>query len=241
MSTITSSKHSFIQEVASYGGLVDAVGGIVTVVLAVIALTGAHEDMLVAIATIVFGAALLIEGGTILSEYASMSFPAGTFVSTELGRGGGLSALFLTGAAGIVLGVLALLEVYPQTLTAIAVIAFGGALLLGSSSLMHLNRLKQIWYRIGTTGRLSGGEIVADEMTSGAVVIQGIAGLAAIILGILAVTGPNPTVLSLVGLLVMGAAILLTGNTLSSAVMSFLEPATTARVGENWSQQRPAK
>ncbi|HUN96902.1 MAG TPA: hypothetical protein VMU69_11805 [Bradyrhizobium sp.] len=242
MSTISSSDRSIVQDAASYGGVADAVGGIVTVVLAVIALAGAHEDILLAIATIVFGTALLIEGGAILSEYVSMSFPTGTYESAEgLGGGGGLSALFLTGAAGIVLGVLALIAIHPQTLSAIAVIAFGGALVLGSSSLLHLNRARQMSYRSGTPRKLSGGEIIAVEMASGAAVMQGIAGLAAIVLGILAVTGHNPSVLSLVGLLVLGAAVILTGNTLSGAVMSFVGPTTTTHVGESWAQQRPAE
>jgi len=50
-----------------------------------------------------------------------------------------------------------------------------------------------------------------------------------VILGILAVTGTNPNVLIPVGLLVLGATVLLTGSTLSGAVMGFMEPAVTRR------------
>ena len=74
MSTIISSEHTF-QEAATYGGLVDAVGGVATIVLAIIALSGVSQAMLGAIATIVFGAALLIQGGTMLSEYTKLIFP----------------------------------------------------------------------------------------------------------------------------------------------------------------------
>ena len=145
--------------------------------------------------------------------------------------GGGLSALFLVGASGIVLGVLALLNIAPQTLVATAIIAFGGAMALSSNSVRHLYRAKQALHRLGVTRMHSAGEILAGEMASGSAALQCLAGLAAIVLGILAVTGTNPMVLTLVGLLVLGATVLLTGSTLSGTVMGFMEPAITRREG----------
>ena len=62
-------------EVPAYGGLVDAIGGIATAVLAIVALTGYAPGTMGAIATVIFGAALLIQGGTVLSEYAHVVFP----------------------------------------------------------------------------------------------------------------------------------------------------------------------
>jgi len=62
---------------AAYGWFADAIGGTAAAVLAIIGLAGVHSEMMVAIATIIFGAALLIEGGTMLSEYAQFSFPPG--------------------------------------------------------------------------------------------------------------------------------------------------------------------
>jgi len=235
MSTILSSEHTF-QEAATYGGVVDAIGGVATVVLAIIALSGIHEQMLAAIAAIVFGAALLIQGGTMLTEYTKLVFPAGAVDPAEnIAGGGGLSALFLVGAAGIVLGVLALINIAPQTLIAAAVIAFGGAMLLSSNSVWHLYRAKHSWQQLEITRRLSGGEILAGEMASGSAALQCLAGLAAIVLGILAVTGTFPNVLTLVGLLILGATVLLTGSTLSGAAMSFMEPAVAGR-GSSMSQ-----
>jgi hypothetical protein len=231
MSTIVTSEHTF-QEAATYGGLVDAIGGVATIVLAIIALSGVHQPTLGAIATIVFGAALLIQGGTMLTEYTKLIFPAGAAApAQEIVGGGGLSALFLVGAAGIVLGVLALINIVPETLTAVAVIAFGGAMVLSSNSVWHLYRAKQATERLGATRMHSGGEILAGEMASGSAAMQCLGGLAAIVLGILAVTGTNPMVLTLVGLLVLGATVLLTGSTLSGTVMGFMEPAVTRREG----------
>src|SRR5262252_6800839 len=42
MSTFTTSEHTF-QEAATYGGLVDAIGGVATIVLAIIALAGINQ------------------------------------------------------------------------------------------------------------------------------------------------------------------------------------------------------
>lgn len=236
MSTIVSSEHTF-QDAATYGGVVDAIGGVATIILAIVALSGVHQPMLGAIATIVFGAALLIQGGTMLSEYTRMMGPLGTGMADEVVGGGGLSALFMVGAAGIVLGVLSLIGIEARTLTAAAVIAFGSALLLSSNSVWHLYRAKQASYRTGAAPTLSGAEFLAGEMASGSAVVQCLAGLAAIVLGILAMTGTNPDVLTLVGLLVLGATVLLTGSTLSGTVMGFMEPTVTAttRTG-SWSQ-----
>ncbi|WGS22024.1 MULTISPECIES: hypothetical protein [unclassified Bradyrhizobium] len=235
MSTMITSERTF-QEAATYGGVVDAIGGAATVILAIVALAGVGQSMLAAIATIVFGAALLIQGGTMLTEFTKLIAPpsaAGT--ADEVMAGGGLSSLFVVGAAGIVLGVLALVGIAAQTLTAAAVIAFGGALLLSSNSVWRLYRAKRASYRAGA-GTSSGAEFLAGEMASGSAALQCLSGLAAIVLGILAVTGTNASVLTLVGLLVLGATVLLTGSTLSGAVMGFMEPTVTGR-GEALAQQ----
>jgi hypothetical protein len=232
MSTIITSERT-LQEAATYGGVVDAIGGVATIILAIVALSGVNESMLAAIATIIFGAALLIQGGTMLTEFTKMMAPPGAVAGSveEFVGGGGLSALFLVGAAGIVLGVLSLIGIAPMTLTSAAVIAFGSALLLSSTSVWRLYRAKQASYRAAATRTSSGAEFLAGEMASSSAVLQSVSGLAAIVLGIIAVTGTNPNVLTLIGLLVLGATVLLTGSTLSGAVMGFMEPAVT-RPGE---------
>ena len=49
-----------------------------------------------------------------------------------------MSAVFLVGAAGIVLGILALLGIHPDLLMPIAAIAYGTALVLSSNAVWHL-------------------------------------------------------------------------------------------------------
>src|SRR5215831_16884686 len=105
MSSLFTTESGASGEVTTYSGLVDAFGGIATVVLAIIGLSGVNPEALMSIGTIVFGAALLILGGAILSEYTQMAVSEAMAPSS----GGSVSVLFLVGVAGMVLGVLALL------------------------------------------------------------------------------------------------------------------------------------
>jgi hypothetical protein len=63
-------------------------------------------------------------------------------------------------------------------------------------------------------------------MASGSASIQALAGLAAIVLGILAVAGTDVIVLTLVALLALGATLVMSGSTLSGTVLSLMWPMT---------------
>lgn len=208
-------------EAATYGGFADALGGIATIVLAIIGLSGVRPEVLVSISTIVFGAALLIQGGAMLSEFAQTEM---TPDANAAAGGGGLSALFLVGVGGIVLGVLALLDIHTPILTAVAVIAFGAALLISSSTVWQLLTSRSVAMRFQTRAPML--RVIASEVAAGSVGVQAMAGLAVIVLGILAVCGIYTGPLTLVALLVAGASILLTGSTLSGTMVGFMR--TTA-------------
>lgn len=201
----------------AYGGVIDAIGGIATAVVAIVGLTGFHSELMAAIAVIVFGAAMLIQGGTLLSEYAVVMPVVGA--AAEGGGDGGLSVMFLAGVGGIVLGILALLGISAAALTSISLIAYGAALVLSSSSVRHLFVLQSTARRVAAR---SGTEMLAGEMASGSAGMQLLTGLAAIVLGILAVSGARPAVLTLTGLLIVGVTFIMTGSTLSGLVMSFM-------------------
>jgi hypothetical protein len=209
-------------EAAAYGGLIDAIGGIATAVLAIIALTGFAPEALAGVATIVFGAALIIQGGTLLSEYSNLVFPSratATSVATEAFAGDGVSAMLVVGATGVVLGILALLGIAAAILTSVAVIAFGSALVLSASSARHLYQLQAALKR---SVPQSGTEVVAGQMAAGSSGVQLLTGLAAIVLGILAVSGVHSAALTLVALLTLGITVIMTGSALSGMVMSFM-------------------
>jgi hypothetical protein len=227
--SMTYSSSTVSGEAAAYGGFADALGGIATIVLAIVGLSGITPEVLVSISTVVFGAALLIQGGAMLSEFAQIE----TTPEADVAAGGGsMSALFLVGVAGIVLGVLALLGVYAPVLTAVAVIAFGTALLISSSAVWHLLTSRSVAMRFQSRAPIV--RIIASEVAAGSVGMQAVAGLAAIVLGILAVCGIYTASLTLIALLVAGTSILLTGSTLSGTMVGFMRSTTTtaaARAG----------
>ncbi len=212
----------------AYGGLIDAIGGVATIVLVICGLVGISPAMMVAIATIVFGVALLIQGGAMLSDYAQVVFPGGARTATPEQMGGNsLALVFLVGAGGIVLGVLSLLGIAAPVLTPVAVIAFGTALLLSSNAVWRLYVLRRASMAMEPTSVAQsqhiGAEMLASEMASGSAGIQALAGLAAIVLGILALAGNTADLtLILVALLALGATLVLTGSTLSATVLSFM-------------------
>lgn len=225
MSVTAFSEGLSARDMAGYGGFADALGGIATIVLAIIGLSGVYPDVLLSIATIVFGAALLVQGGALLSEFAGITVTEGEMVAGQIGSSGGLSAVFLVGAAGIVLGVLALIGIHANVLTSAAIIAFGGALVMSSNAVASLHGLKIAAARLGLTR--SGAEVLAGDVASGAAGIQALAGVAAIVLGILSETGHFPAVLPDVALIVLGGTLVLTGTSLSLFVLSFMRPSRT--------------
>jgi hypothetical protein len=220
---------STVESAVAYGGLVDAIGGVATVVLAILGLVDVAPPTMVAIATIVFGVALLIQGGAMLSEYAQIAFPAAARSSmSEQFGGNSLALVFLVGAAGIVLGILSLLGIQSGILPPVAVIAYGTALLLSSNAVWRLYQMRRMTAEsqaaiAGQSGYQFGGEMLASEMASGSAGIQAIAGLAAIVLGVLALAGDaNDLVLNLSALLALGATLIMTGSTLSATVLGFM-------------------
>jgi hypothetical protein len=67
--------------------------------------------------------------------------------------------------------------------------------------------------------------LLTGQIAAGSAGVQLISGLAAVVLGILAVAGHSPRLLTLAALLVLGVTVLLSGGALSSLVMSFVQPA----------------
>jgi hypothetical protein len=211
-------RSTFSGESAAYGGFVDAIGGIATVVLSVFGLAGTRPGSMIAIAIIIFGVSLLIQGGTMASEYAGIRFPAGAVAPSG---GHNLSAIFMVGAGGIILGVLSLLGLEAMVLTPVAVIAFGTGLALSSNALPHMWAVRRAVSTSEAESTLAGSEILASEMAYGSGGLQALAGLAAIVLGILAIagTGGDDRILILAALLVLGATMVVTGSTMTGATM----------------------
>ncbi|MFT3764815.1 MAG: hypothetical protein QM820_04760 [Minicystis sp.] len=102
------------------------------------------------------------------------------------------------------LGILGLIGLATAVLIPIAVIVFGAVLLLGSGTTANLGTLgAPVRYQ-----RLADAARQASVATAG---VQALAGAGAVVLGILALVGYSPMTLALVGLLVLGSAVLLSG------------------------------
>lgn len=197
------------------GSVAETIAALVTIVLTILALAHVAPEFLVAIATIVFGAALLLHGSATVAEYARMAAPSAATIGD-----GGLSAVFLAGVAGVVLGILALLGISTVQLTAIAVIAFGAALILSSSLALRVHLTRVSLARPDNHPQHLASEALASEMLSSSAGVFGMAGLSAIVLGILALAGFNPVILILIALLSLGSVSAVSGVDITDAMVS---------------------
>lgn len=186
------------------GSVLEMVGGIGAVVLAILGLLRISPMNMASIATILAGVALLFEGAAVASRFRQTAQVSGTAKGDRARVGGGTSMEVIGGIAGIALGVLALFGVAPLLLIPIANIVFGGALIFGSVGTSRLHGARDTAARAG-------------RATSG---IQLVVGLAAVALGILALLDFTPLLLSLISLLAVGATVLLSGSALSTRIGS---------------------
>lgn len=204
-----------ILEIETAGSIVEAAAGIAVVVLSIIGLAQAGAGFMTPVATIVLGAALLAQGGAIASEYSKLlaMISGGALGAVELG--GGMTVEIMAGAAAVVLGILGLLDLAPGVLLPAAVIAVGASLILAASSFQRLNTLKVQAANISDLAQK-----VAQATVGAAIAAQVLAGGAAIVLGILALTIVAHTmVLTLVGLLVLGAAVAVSSTALTGRLL----------------------
>lgn len=193
--------------------MVEAIGGIATLILGIIGLTGVLPLILAACAAIAFGVVLAIQGSGIAAHYKDMTGTA-TASGEKTEVVGGSGAEILGGVAGGVLGLLALIGITPLILLGCTSIVFGASLLLGSASAMSVKN-----YLDSTSPGPHGSENLLLESAAGAEVLVGIA---AVTLGILALVGIAPMTLILVALLSLGAVGMLAGSLIGGTMLSAL-------------------
>jgi hypothetical protein len=214
-------RQSTYRERAAFG-LIDDVGGLATVLLAIFGLAGLYAPILAAIATVVFGVALLVQGRALLAQYTQASVEGAAKIRVSAFAASIRFAVILVGAAGAALGVLALLDFNSAVLTPVASIMFGAGLVLSSVSVWHLNAIR----RASAKGETSLRDILAHQMVFDSLGVRIFAGLAAIILGVLAASGATyDLTFNLVALLILGSALVLKGGSLNAILLSFMRPA----------------
>ncbi|HUJ09546.1 MAG TPA: hypothetical protein VL171_05920 [Verrucomicrobiae bacterium] len=204
-------------EIVTTGSMVEAIAGVGGIVLTCIALAGMASTILTAVVALVIGSAFILQGWAMGARYTHVIHEAesGTW-STAAELGSGVTATFVAGGAGIVLGLLTLLGVAETVLLPIVAITFGGALILTCGATSKLNYL-----------RMTGGEtdrsyhLMAREAVAAATSLQVLAGLGAVVLGILALLHIQWTMLTVIGLLAVSATIAFSGAALSSRLWGF--------------------
>lgn len=184
---------------------VQAVLGVGAATLAVIGLEHLAAEDLLAVATIVVGAALLFEGGVMAARFSALVSEMGEVPSRLRGW---MAIEFVAGVAGITLGILAILQFSPFVLIPVAAMALGIAQIVNSGLNARLNALEML------PGAQPEG--VYHKETRQTVTpyngIGGLMGLGALVLGLIALAGISPLMLGLVAILSIAAAHLLNGT-----------------------------
>lgn len=202
--------------VTASGSFVEMAGGIGACVLAIIGLTGFIPGLMMAIATITIGASLFLKGLATTAGYSRI-FQQASSSAQPVDFSGGLSAEIVAGIAGTVLGILALLNISPTILLPCAVITLGAGLFFSSGANARLNEL-----RMGHQPNPRYERVMQEAVktTAGA---QMLVGLAVSVLGILALIGTSPVLLTLVAILCLGATELLSGSAVGGKLLAMVK------------------
>lgn len=123
------------------------------------------------------------------------------------------------GAAWFWAGVLAIADVVPLVLGAIATITLGAGFVIAGGA---RERLNSVGRGIAPERRLEAQ--IAPIATPGSIGIEMLVGFAAVLLGIIALGGQHALSVALVAMLALGAAVLLNGGTLTSRMAALIAP-----------------
>lgn len=197
--------------------LVAALAGAAAIILPLLGLLGIASTVMAAVTSIAIGIGFVLSGAAVSARWKDILHDVGFERRQQADIGGGVTAEFLGGAAGIALGILALVGVYPAVLVPVAAIVFGATLIFASATQAELASLGRDTEH---ERRLSKS---ASRATAGTEVL---AGIAASVLGILVlvdVTGGVPAMtLSHIAFLCVGVAMVLAGTTLGTRMVAVL-------------------
>ena len=202
-------------EILFGGSVIEGLIAGITAVLAVIGLVGVYPHLLLAVSIIALGLAFLSEGAAITSRFQ--------YLLTEIARdhrsiaelGIGTTSESMTGFFAIVLGILAVLGLFPMVLISAAIILIGANLIFSAGANERLNVL-----RIRKTEQPPVIEEVSREAVWAATGFQVIIGAGAATLGILALSGIEPLILGLVAILSISTAAAISGSALAGKMLS---------------------
>jgi hypothetical protein len=210
-------------------GFIEAVGGAAAVVLPILGLLGIIPLTLAGVTTIILGAAFIIEGLGISTRARHLMQEARAGRGEGRDVGGGVTADFLGGGAGVALGILGLIGIAPNILLPVAAVVFGATLVFSSGVKADLATFGERRER----DRVDRGDTRGEERSSGtigyskaAMGIQVLAGIAAVIIGILVLVGftgaAGGLTLTHIAFLCVGVALVLSGTALGARMMTAL-------------------
>ncbi len=200
------------------GAGAEAIAGIGAVALSVIGLAHVYPDVLLAISGIAVGIGLLLEGSSLAVEHRKLLSLIAPDKLEHINVDMGMSVEVIAGLTAVVLGILSVLALNPDVLMPAAAIVVGTALLLSSGTTARLNAL-----------RLAGQDVegpalhVAREMVNGSAMTEVLVGISAVVLGILALIGVVPTVLTLVAFLAIGGSLALSGSAIGGRLFGAIK------------------
>jgi hypothetical protein len=207
-------------EVVAGGSTLEVIAGAGAITLGILGLAGVLPILFVTIAIIAIGGGLMFAGASIGAKYRDILHSTGDrHSSANLAEtGGGISAETIGGAAGVALGILALVGVEPAILTSVGIIVLGGAMMFGAGATRRLSHLV-----IETSGAAMHKQRVASESVKGAAAMQTVAGLGAVALGILTLVGIGEQVtLNLVAVIALGGGLLISGLAIGAKMITAL-------------------
>ncbi|NLE02234.1 MAG: hypothetical protein GX640_20420 [Fibrobacter sp.] len=196
------------------GSFSESFVGAASVALAILGLSGVLPFWMATIGVIALGVAFLIEGAAISSTISDLTAAdkAGQLDITDIG--GGMTTEFLAGLAGITLGILSLLGISSALLLGIAIITFGGAMVMGSPSVAQLN------YLSSDRSNISNIQLIAREALGAASNLKLAGGIGTIVLGILAITDLPQYGFVLIGLITAGFTMFVSGSALGTRMVN---------------------
>ncbi len=185
----------------------ETVGGLALIVLGILALAGLYPALLNSIAAVVAGVAVVFMSLALSREFTTALSASGRgFVSTE---SGGMGAGTIAGIAGIVLGILSILDVARPTLIAVALIVFGAAVFLDFIMMAQT-------YALRTASTATSQESARFSMpaAAGSEMAGVLFAVALVVLGILALIGTRSELLIAVAFLSFGGYMFLKGTSM---------------------------
>jgi hypothetical protein len=191
----------------------ETVGGLALIALGIVALARIYPGLIDSINIVVAGVALLFMTISLSGELARVySTPSRDLMETEVGSG--LSAGVMAGIAGIVLGILGILDIARPTLISVAVIVFGAAVLLDFAMMAQTRLIRSAVTTSAESARVA-------SAPSGTAMASIFVGVALVTLGIIAVVGVRPDILVAVSLLGLGGYLFLKGTAIVAYIVSW--------------------